>query len=151
MDFWDGIMPKDAVLYASDALDDDDTGEALGGFARHKYLQVTLEVTGCEGGATADKLDVLVDRSVDGALWTNALHFPQVDGDASFPLRYVMALDRETPDSTPMTDSLDYSADLAENLARPVVAGGYLRARADVTIDSTPDPEWSFSVVVHGE
>jgi hypothetical protein len=64
---------------------------------------------------------------------------------------YVMALDRETADSTPLADSLDYTADLAANISRPLVLGAYLRVRADVTIDANPAAEWAFSVAAHGE
>ena len=156
-DFWDPMKAvfssQSAVLAPSTVVDGDPvTGDAVAGFAFRRLVQITLEVTPADGDSD-DKLDVYVDRSVDGAVWTNAVHFPQVLGDGGAK-RYLATLDHTT--TTAAATTLDYSGDAAANVVRPLVQGDQLRVRlvptfpVEVPADD-PAPSFTASVVAIGE
>lgn len=147
-DFWDHVKAKGAGLLSAVAAVESVDGAAVAGFGSHQRVQITAEVVAAVGGAVADTLDLFVDRSADGVVWTNVVHFTQILGNAPAK-RFLATLDHAT--TTPGVAVLDYSADAAAAAVRPLVLGDYLRARAVIVVDSDPDAEWEFSIVAHGE
>jgi len=102
----------------------DSAGTAATDLASAKRAVFELDVTEM-GGAAGDVLDVYVDAlAPDGTTWLNAIHFPQLAGNAA-AAKYVAILDP----SNPGTSTIDVTADAAAGDVRPAVFGTQYRGR----------------------
>ena len=106
------------------------------------WMQVVLRTTNHDTDS-GDKLDTMVDLSVDGVDWVNVGKFTQCDGDDG-PWVELFTL---VPGAADNVDaSVVVTADAAETVIRPGFAGAFLRARAVITESGTDDESFTFAL-----
>lgn len=92
--------------------------------ARAKRIVVLLDFV-AGAGVAGDTLDVYVDvLAPDGATWLNAVHFPQIAGDATAVKHYAVLAPTNVAATT-----FAVTADCAGGVTKPYLCGAKLRAR----------------------
>lgn len=107
-----------------------------------ELMQVVLRTTNHDTDS-GDKLDVMIDLSVDGVMWINVGMFTQCDGDDG-PWVELMTFRPGLPNN--IDAILVVTADAGETVIRPGIAGAYLRARSVITESGTDDETFTYAV-----
>ena len=119
--------PQTATLFAAAtraAAVANSAGASVEDTAAAKRVCILLDVS-ATAGVAGDVLDVFVDvLGPDGTTWLNAVHFPQVAGDAA-AVKHFAVLDPSAPAAT----SFNVTADCAAGDTRPYLWGLALRGR----------------------
>lgn len=110
------LLPLQA-LTASKTVETPETGWAQSGLFVLDFQAATADA--------GDTLDVYVDVSPDGVTWINAIHFPQIVGNASAQKHAVYLTTNVSATAT-----TNVTADLAAGNARPLGLTDHMQVRA---------------------
>lgn len=139
-----GVLDGLYIEAAASAARTDETANAiintfdLGTYG-FKRLAAVLDVTAA-ATETADKLDVMIDVSMDGSTWVNVIHFTQHAGDGG-AAKYFAA----TPDVGSGVEEA-VTSDVAAGGTPRVFFGRYVRVRQTITEASTDNASFTYSV-----
>lgn len=137
-------LPRQATLFASatrTAAVANSRGTAVTDLARIRRAVLVLDVTAM-GGAAGDVLDVYVDVSLDGSTWMNAVHFPQIAGNAAAQKHYAVLAATNVAATT-----FNVSADCAAGVTKPYLFGAQMSGRYTLVNGGAGSQSATFSLM----
>ncbi len=137
-------VPETFILLASAARAVTTTSAVQSGVGGHKNWAFVLDITDADAAA-GDKLDVVIQFSLDNVAWYDAVHFTQVLGDSADVQSFIFNGCYTTTAAAPVV----LTTPLTSGVGRQSTCwGNYLRAVA--TIVDVGTASFTFSVSALG-